>query len=57
MAAEHGPPIRIDEPLSLLRRDVEPAIANAEIQPPVRPQCQAVQVVPPEGDADAKPRQ
>ena len=57
IAAEHGSPIGIDEPLALLGHDVETAIADAEIQPPVGPERQAVQVVPAERDADAESRQ
>src|SRR4051812_42745086 len=50
LAAQHHSFIGINERLSFARDDVEPAIANAEIKPPIGPDTQTMQVVTEECD-------
>ena len=45
LAAKHGPALGVGDRRSLLRRDVERAIADREVEPAVGPHAQAVQVV------------
>ncbi len=53
LAAEDRAAIRSVEVLAFLRRDVQAAVADGEIEPPVRAHLEAVEVVAEEGDVDA----
>ncbi len=53
LAAEDGPGVGHGEPRPLLRFDVEPAVADAEVEAAVRSHDQAVHVVSAESDAHA----
>src|SRR5690349_18012912 len=54
VAAQHATRIGILQNRALARLHVESAVADAEIEPPVRPEGQPVQIVPDEGNVHAE---
>src|SRR5205085_4067797 len=52
IAAQDRSGVGIEEMLPLLRLDVQPTVANREVQPAIGTDAQPVQIMPEEGDVD-----